>query len=572
MNSEAKQRIIESLGALMLAVELMGVRFRYRGGADDALKGVDFAASRGERVAVVGLTGAGKSTLLKCMNRLVPASYKGDFQGAVRVLGEDVSGARPAELSRTVGIVFQDFDSQLFSTTAELDVAFGPENLGLETDEIKQRVAESLKAVGLDGFRSRDPATLSGGQKQRLAMATVLSLSPTILCLDEPVTDLDPEARTEVAQMVAELCQKGFTVILAEHEPDLLWHADRIAGLDSGAKVVDQRADEALWDPERLSSLGVRPPDLVRVFNGLGISEKPVDVKEAADILRQKGIELDGTAFTGREEKEPGQEIIRAEGLVHSYPDGIEALKGVDIQIRAGEFVAVLGRNGSGKTTLVKHLNGLLKPTSGAVSIENKDTRETGVSELGRRVGFVFQDPDHQIFAARVFDEAAFAPRNFGFSDSEVEERVVKALKMVGLVGCEDQDPFMLTKGFRQRVAIASVLAAEPGIIVLDEPTTGLDYPAQKAVMDLLKDLNQEGRTVIVITHTVWVAAEYAARCILMDHGKVLGDGPARSVLSDEELLSKAGLTMPPVTAFAKEMGASVLTVEEFLSAARRRA
>jgi energy-coupling factor transport system ATP-binding protein len=558
----------------MKAVDLKGIKFRYRGADDDALRDVKLRAEPGERVAVIGLTGAGKSTLLKCINRLVPGSYKGEFEGAVSLLGEDISDKRPAELSSLVGMVFQDFESQLFSTTAELDAAFGPENLGLDGDDIRKRVAEALKAVDMEAFRRRDSSTLSGGQKQRLAIASVLSLQPRILCLDEPTTDLDPEGRDEIADLFKSLSGEGITVILAEHEIDLLDNVDRIAGLERGRKVVDAEASEVLWDHELLCSLGVRPPGIVQLFRKLGISGRPRGVDEAADILRGKGVSMVPEKREGLDRaEEPGQEsggLINIQGLSHTYPNGVEALKDVTMKISPGEFVAILGKNGSGKTTLVKHINGLLRPGDGAVLIEGKDNRGMKVSQLGRRIGFVFQDPDHQIFAGRVYDEVAFAPNNYGYSESDVRTRVKGSLELVGLGGFDDKDPFLLTKGERQRVALASILSADPEVIILDEPTTGLDYPAQRAVIDLLAGLNREGRTIIIITHTLWVAAEYARRCLVMSQGRVTGDGPVRDILSDPDLLSGAGLRMPDITALGMKMGAPTLTMDEFIAATAR--
>ncbi|HUT52876.1 MAG TPA: energy-coupling factor transporter ATPase [bacterium] len=559
----------------MRAVELQEVRFRYRGADADALAGVGVHADAGERVAVVGLTGAGKSTLLKCVNRLVPASYRGEFAGKVALFGEEIAGKRVAELCGTVGMVLQDFESQLFSSAAELDAAFGPENLGLGGDEIRRRVTQSLRAVGMEHLRRRDPATLSGGQKQRLAIATVLSLHPRVLCLDEPTTDLDPEGREEIASLLKSLCGGGLTALLAEHEMDLLAGADRIVGLAAGKKMFDCAAGEVLWDPGLLSSFGVRPPDLAVVAGELGLVERPGTVDEAAALLKSNGIGIrpgaaDELVRADAAAAQEGRELIRIEGLGHTYPGGVESLSGVDLTIRAGEFVAVLGRNGSGKTTLVKHINGLLKPTAGAVLIEGQDTRALKAAALGQRVGFVFQDPDHQIFAGRVFDEVAFAPRNHGLPEAGVKERVTRALAQVGLAGREDRDPFLLTKGERQRVALAGVLAAEPEVIILDEPTTGLDYPAQRAVMELLKALNNEGRTVIVITHAIGTAAEYARRIVVMSDAAVIGDGPGRRILSDEALLSRAGLKMPAILALGRAMGADTLTSAQFLAALDR--
>lgn len=560
---------------IMKAVELNGVHFRYRGAERDALSGVDFAAAEGERVGVIGLTGAGKSSLLRCMNRLIPASYRGDFAGRVALFGEEISGKKPAELAGTVGMVFQDFESQLFSTAAELDVAFGPENLGLPREEIRARVEQALHAVGMSELRKRDPSTLSGGQKQRLAIACALALQPRLLCLDEPTTDLDPEGREEISKLLARFSEKGLTVILAEHEPELLTKADRLVALEAGRKVRDAAAAELLGEEKELARLGVRPPDLTRVMAGLQIPERPSDLENAEAVLRRRQLTpVAGAAESLLEKdaagrKKEGGELYRIQELFHRYPNGVAALSGVNLEIRRGEFLAVLGRNGSGKTTLVKHLNGLLRPSQGAVILEGQDTRELRVSELGRRTGFVFQDPDHQIFAARVFDEVAFAPRNHGVAETEIKNRVCRVLELVGLSFAEEQDPFLMTKGERQRVALASVLSAEPTTLILDEPTTGLDYPAQRAVMDLLLALNREGATVIVVTHTLWVAAEYARRCVLMNEGKILADAQTRTALADPELIARAGLKPPEIMALGRRFGLPALSVSEFLEAVK---
>jgi len=553
----------------MDAVNLRGVSFRYRGQVKPALRALDLQAAAGERLGVVGLTGAGKSTLLRCLNRIVPSSFKGEFEGRVELFGSDLSLKRPSQLADQVGMVFQDFESQLFASAAELDVAFGPENLGLPGDEIRDRVRQSLAAVGLQGLERRDPATLSGGQKQRLAIASVLSLDPRILGLDEPTTDLDPEGRAEIAQLLSALSARGMTVIVAEHELELLLAADRIVGLENGEKILDAPAATLLRDDTLLAGLGVRPPDAVQLLHRLGLPERTLDPAEAAAVIAGHGFALAPGAAAQllaadqKAREREGEAMIEVQALAHTYPSGAGALDAVDLYVRRGEFVALLGRNGSGKTTLVKHLNGLLRPTAGEVRIGGRSTRECETGELGRRVGFVFQDPDHQIFAGRVYDEIAFAPRNHGFKEDEVKTRVTRSLEQVGLGGREECDPFLLTKGERQRVALASVLAAEPEVIVLDEPTTGLDYPAQRAVMELLAELNRAGRTVIVITHALWVAAEYSRRAVVLDRGRVMADGPTRAVMTDPELMARAGLRPPGAVELGHRLGAPALAVSE---------
>jgi energy-coupling factor transport system ATP-binding protein len=244
----------------------------------------------------------------------------------------------------------------------------------------------------------------------------------------------------------------------------------------------------------------------------------------------------------------------------------VEALSGVDLRIRQGDFVAIVGQNGSGKTTLVKNLNGLLRPSSGAVFLDGRDLFGRKVAELGREIGFVFQNPDHQIFSPRVFDEVAFGPKNYGLSEQDVRERVQKALAAVNLSGAEDRDPFLMTKGERQRLAVASILAPEPRVLILDEPTTGLDFPEQVAVMEMLKELNRQGRTVLIVTHTLWLAARYARRTVLMAGGRILFDGSTRQALSQVELLKQASLRMPEIVAMGLAFGFPTLSEEEFIA------
>jgi energy-coupling factor transport system ATP-binding protein len=554
----------------METVVLKNITFSYRGTTKNALSNIDFKAVSGESVVVTGLTGAGKSTLLRCINRNVPASCRGEFSGEALVFGENTSGKNPAQLSKTVGMVFQDFESQLFSTSALMDAAFGAENLGLDTKEIRARATEAMKKVGLAGLEKRDPETLSGGQKQRLAIACVLAMDPDIICLDEPTTDLDPEGRSEVVNLIKELCKSGKAIVMAEHDAELILSANRADGLCLGKKIFSGQPEELLTDNDLSGHFGIRQPDTILLFDKLGIDKAPLNIEDAKKILLERGVPQDlSGSFDFKEpdkktrEKE-GSALVKIEGLHHTYGKGdFEALSGVDLEIKRGEFIAVLGRNGSGKTTLVKHLNGLLRPSSGSVLMDGQDTAGLSISELGKKTGFVFQDPDHQIFASSVREEVAFAPYNHGFSKDDVVRETDKAIELVGLLDFADEDPFLLTKGMRQRVALASILSAGPEVIIMDEPTTGLDYPAQRAVMDILNELNKKGRTIIMITHSLWVAAEYARRVLVINNGKIIDDGPTRKVLSNQRILSGAGLCMPEITSLGMLFGVPVLNVEE---------
>jgi len=315
------------------------------------------------------------------------------------------------------------------------------------------------------------------------------------------------------------------------------------------------------------------PLQVARFFHEMGLwqGQLPLTPKEGLDELKRRNWRISPErhrelveADESREEGY-GEPLIEVEGLTHRYPNGVVALEGADLTVRRGEFLAVLGQNGSGKTTLVKHFNGLLEPTEGSVRVHGEETIKQGVRRLGQRVGYVFQNPDHQIFSDTVFDEVAFGPKIRGLEEDEIKERVSEALTAVGLEGYEEEDPFGLTKGERQRVAVASVLAVRPEVLILDEPTTGLDYAEQRSMMDLVRRLNETGSTIIVVTHTMWVVAEYAHRAAVIKNGKMVLSGTVREVFANEEELRDASLRPPHIVSLGNALGFTVLSVEEML-------
>ncbi|HJU11398.1 MAG TPA: ABC transporter ATP-binding protein, partial [Candidatus Binataceae bacterium] len=534
------------------AVEMRKVAFTYDGAVAPALRGIDLMLKAGEMVGIMGASGAGKSTLAKCLNRLVPAFERGQFSGVVRIHGRVLDGAQVSEIAPLVGMVFQDFEAQLFSTNVSLEVAFTMQQIGMPRDEIAARIEPALAAVGLSGFTHRDPTSLSGGEKQRLAIAAVLALRPSLIVLDEPTTDLDPEGKAEVFALIRELRAQGLTLIVIEHEADELRGCDRLLLLENGELVAEGSPALLMPRVELLENCGVHPPDLNRVLTILGIRAHAGNIDEAEALIRQtfpkirqftgktetmmgvvrtpevdgfvtpdsserriqrsdpatpeedsvekKRIESRDSGFarylriTGSksemsrrgppsrevtslpEVKSSGTPIAEAEQLCYSYALGPRVLDAIDFRILPGEFVAIVGQNGSGKTTLAKHLVGLLTPTQGRVLLEGRDRKLLKAAETTRIAGYVFQNPDNQIFAATVEEEIAFGLRNFGLSADDVERRVAEVLQAVNLENFRQRDPFLLSKGERQRLAVASVLALRPQLLILDEPTTGLDY------------------------------------------------------------------------------------------------
>jgi energy-coupling factor transport system ATP-binding protein len=506
------------------------------------------------------------------LNGLIPHFFRGKMEGEVRVGGRSTREGRVGEFAQEVGLVFQDFEAQLFSTNVALEVAFGPENFAVEREEMVRRVESVLGQVRLEGFENRTPATLSGGQKQRLAIASVLAIEPRILCLDEPTTDLDPIGKLGIFEIAEDLKDRDdVTLIVVEHETEETLDADRIIVLREGQIVADRPAREVLRDVELLQESSVMPLQVTRFFHEMGLwqGQLPLTPEEGITEFKRRGWRVSPERHRklveadARREKGYGEPVIEVGGLTHRYPNGVVALEGVDLSVRRGEFLAVLGQNGSGKTTLVKHFNGLLKPTEGTVMAGGEETVKQGLRQLGQTVGYVFQNPDHQIFSDTVFDEVAFGPKIRGMEEDEIKERVEEALTAVSLEGRGDEDPFGLTKGERQRVAVASVLAVRPEVLILDEPTTGLDYAEQRSMMDLVRGLNEAGSTIIAVTHTMWVVAEYAHRAVVIREGRVALQGTVREVFAQEDELRDASLRPPHIMSFGNALGYPVLSVEE---------
>ena len=558
-------------------IRIEDLHFTYPKKKVEALKGINLEVEKGDFVAVIGPSLAGKSTLCMSLNGLVPHDTKGKKSGRVIVKGFDTADNRPYQLCSTVSMVFQDFEAQLFCTNAALDVAFGPENLGLPSEEIRRRVDECMEMVGLSGFQKREPSSLSGGEKQRLAIASALAFHSDILVLDEPTTDLDPVGKQMVIDVADSLRRDGdLTIICVEHEVEELIKANRIVLVVDGRIELDGTPSEILTKAALIKEKGVMPLGACELQAALGLEPTALRVDECVERLLSEGYRINKEKYNAlvaaekAREQRYGERVIRVEDVCFRYPDTARnAVDHVNLEVREGEFLAIMGQNGSGKTTLAKQLNGLLKKTSGKITVYGHEV-ETGIFNLSRYIGYVFQNPDHQIFAETIWDEVSFGPRNYKMPEDELKQSVQDALRAVDLEGREKEDPFSLTKGERQRVAIASVLAMKPKILILDEPTTGLDYKEQCGVMELLKSLNESGRTVIIITHTMWVASQYAHRAVIMNDSHVLMDGPVREVFANEEQLISLHLKPPQITQIGNRLGCTFTCVEDALEVLER--
>ncbi len=554
-------------------VTIRDLNYRYRGQKGFALEGINLTLMRGEFMMLMGPSEAGKSTLAATINGLIPHFHMGKLSCGVEVMGRDTKEFSVAQMAEIVGMVFQDFEAQLFSTNVELEVAFGPENFAVPREEIKARIDENLNYVGLDAFRNRPPSTLSGGQKQKLAIASVLALKPQVLVMDEPTTDLDPISKMGVFEITHRLCKReDLTLLIVEHETEEALFADRIALIKEGHLIKVGQTREILSDVDLLESLGVMPLGIPKFFKAAGLTELPLTPDEGVETFASSGFKINEAGYQRMLAAEKAaltqknSPLIECKGLSYTYVGEVEALKNVDLEIHRGEMVAIIGQNGSGKTTLAKHFNGLLTPTRGEVLVNGKPTREQGIFKLGQSVGYVFQNPDHQIFSEKVFDEVAFSPRLRNFSEEEVKQRVTEALEAVDLAGQEEEDPFTLTKSGRQRVAVAAVLASNPDVLILDEPTTGLDYSEQRSMMNMVRRLNENGSTIIFITHHMWVVAEYAKRAFVMKDGDIILKGTTREVFSQGDVLRDAFLRPPHFVEFSYRLGYTFLTPEEMIA------
>jgi len=552
--------------------ELRALSFSYPGAARRALNSCDLRVASGELVLVMGASGAGKTTLARCFNRAIPSYQHGALEGGLSIDGVDCSELEVADLAGVVGLVTQDFEAQLFSTNVLLEVAYGMEQLGVVRDEMVARVHDALRVVGLRGFERRDPSTLSGGEKQRLSIAAVVAMRPRLLVFDEPTTDLDPLGKVEIFELLGRLRDGGMGIVLIEHETAAGHYADRVVLMSEGRVVEDGPAAEVLRRVDRLAQLGAPLADLDALAEGLGFEGRFAAVEDAVSWLRSRrfcGAAPGSTqpAPTTAKPTGTGDVLVTLDEVRFSYAGGAPVLRDVSMAVRAGERTALVGPNGSGKTTLCKHLNGLLHPVSGVVRVGGRDLAQLDLEDVATEVGYIFQNPDHQIFASTVREEVRFAGENIGLAEEEIRSRSEAAMAAVGLDDLEDADPFMLAKGHRQRLAVASLLVLRPKLLILDEPITGLDSTEQRQMMDLLASLRSGGTSVLVITHTPWVVAEWSERCVALEAGGIVFDGPTRDFLAASDIMRRCDFQPPDATRVGRGVGVFARSVGELLTA-----
>lgn len=586
------------------------VRFQYKKrdvdgnviATEEILKGVDLTIKKGEFIALLGRNGSGKTTFSKQLNAILRPS-----EGTVTV---DEMGTRDAEklydIRQHVGMVFQNPDNQMVAANVEEEVAFGPENLGMESDTIVARVKQALEQVRMWKRRKTAPNHLSGGQKQRIAIAGILAMHPDYIVLDEPTAMLDPKGRKEVMEALQRLNQEQeMTVILITHDMEEAALASRVILLADGQMRFDGRPEKFFGADALLAEMGMEAPLSYRVRKLIDsdVFEKKIGdarVEEATIDKREKVAEYDKTGREWEasselvdkkknkkaeaETDEKNQDLLSLQHVSYIYSPGTAyekvALDDVNLSLGKGEIVGLAGHTGSGKSTMIQLLNGLLKPTSGTVTFEGKDIHAKGYSRnyLRSKVGMVFQYPEHQMICDTVWEDVAFGPSKQGLTGEACETRVEEALRFVDLPEKYYQaSPLQLSGGQKRRVAIAGVLAMHPEYIILDEPAAGLDVAGKREIFDRIRRMRREqGIGVLLVSHSMEDLAEYADRIIVLDDGKkILDDRPAE-VFAERETLETCGLDVPEVVKFADRLRAegyaipqTVIREEELLETLR---
>lgn len=565
-----------------VVIKFSNTTWTYQEAKEPSLREVSLEVKRGRVTVITGPSGAGKTTLCRCLNGLIPHFFEGELQGSVEVAGMDVKSFDIPYLAAKVGLLFDDPSNQLFNSSVEEELAFGPENYGVPVPEIKRRIEQGLEFARLQEYRMKNPHSLSGGQQQACALAAIYTMQPEVFVLDEPTANLDPYGAQLILQRLSELIEKERrTFVIVEHNLEaVLPYADTLVVVDKGRIAAAGEPHQVLKEVDLMEGIDLQVPHATQLAyelqkRGFPVNEIPFTTEDGVRFLSQVAPTLKvARSGASREEEAVRREVvdpvIEVQQVRFTYPDGTEALMGIDLKIPHGDYVGFIGRNGSGKTTLAKMFDGLLRPTGGKVVVDGEDSAGKSVGQLAKLVGYNFQNPDDQIFARTVREELQFAPVNLGLPQDEVTKSVDRVAEDLELTPYLNLNPFSLSQGLRRRVAFGSTLTLNPKVLVVDEPTTGQDYSRAKVVMELCKKLNGEGKTIVIISHNMDLIAEYCKYVFVMKDGSLLTEGTPKSVFSRPETLMQTSLVPPQITRIFQQtrrpsLPPDVLTVNEAL-------
>lgn len=535
----------------MAFLEVEHLKYRYPHTKKLALDDISFTAEKGEFIGIIGENGAGKSTLSQAFCGLVPQFYKGAYGGKVTVDGIDAATTPTAELCKKVGLIFQNPFNQLSGAkdTVWDEVAFGLENFGVPAEQIHERLDKVLHQLDIWQFREKNPFDLSGGQMQRVAIASVLAMEPEILLLDEPTSQLDPQGSEEVFHTVELLAKTGITIFMIEQKMEkLASYCDKILLLHEG-KQIDFDTPEKIFSRPDLAELGICPPYVTRycieqnLFRPDGTY--PVTMEDVKRVLK-RDMERKVTLpqLTDPVLTEVPEDRFAVRNLKFSYTEDHPIFENFQLSLDQRP-TAIIGQNGAGKTTLVRLLKGLLKPSAGTILYQGEDISRRTVASLAGQVGYVFQNPDDQIFKYKVIDEVMFGPLNIGMPKEKAKEKAMEALALTELTSYAGENPYDLELSQRKLVAIASVLAMDTDVIILDEPTIAQDYRGKEIIRNIITSLSEQGKLVLAILHDMDFVAQCFSRVVVLAHGQLLADGTPSEVFVQEDVLKKAALDMP---------------------------
>ena len=535
----------------MAFLEVEHLKYRYPHTKKLALDDISFTAEKGEFIGIIGENGAGKSTLSQAFCGLVPQFYKGAYGGKVTVDGIDAATTPTAELCKKVGLIFQNPFNQLSGAkdTVWDEVAFGLENFGVPAEQIHERLDKVLHQLDIWQFREKNPFDLSGGQMQRVAIASVLAMEPEILLLDEPTSQLDPQGSEEVFHTVELLAKTGITIFMIEQKMEkLASYCDKILLLHEG-KQIDFDTPEKIFSRPDLAELGICPPYVTRycieqnLFRPDGTY--PVTMEDVKRVLK-RDMERKVTLpqLTDPVLTEVPEDRFAVRNLKFSYTEDHPIFENFQLSLDQRP-TAIIGQNGAGKTTLVRLLKGLLKPSAGTILYQGEDISRRTVASLAGQVGYVFQNPDDQIFKYKVIDEVMFGPLNIGMPKEKAKEKAMEALALTELTSYAGENPYDLELSQRKLVAIASVLAMDTDVIILDEPTIAQDYRGKEIIRNIIASLSEQGKLVLAILHDMDFVAQCFSRVVVLAHGQLLADGTPSEVFVQEDVLKKAALDMP---------------------------
>ena len=562
-------------------LELKNVSFQYGTNRSENTSSVDdntYALNRvnlkiypGEFVGIIGPSGSGKTTLASLFSGAIPHHYSGELLGSVNIAGQDTKNLALTNIACLIGSVIQDIDAQMVAANVEDELLFGLENFGVSHDEIPERITNALETVGISNLRNRDLDTLSGGQKQKVAIAAILALKPKVMVLDEPTCALDPVSSRMIFDVLSDLNKNfGITIVVIEQKVALLSeYCKRLIVLSKGELVLDAPVSLALKDIDLLRKVGINYPRTTHLIKQLqdeqicNPAELTVGVEETVNTI-VKTLRTDYSKLSNSNNSNNAESVLESNketfikannsdnsnkpclsinNVSFAYANGVKALKDVSFNANSGELIALIGRNGAGKTTITKIINGLLRPTEGSVAIDGIDTKSLRISQIAKYVSTLFQNPDYQLCKDTVLEEVAFSCKLIG---EDSEQAKAHAMEVIEKLNLNPKDiPFMLSRGQRQMVALAATVVTNPKILLLDEPTCGLDYKECMRIMQVVERLRKNGCCVIMVCHDMEVVLDYATRLITINDGKLIIDGSAYDVFEKPEVCSAAALYPP---------------------------